>query len=378
MWNPMVQGSGFRVQGCGDGTPARHILHPTSNIQHSPRRGVSLMEVLISTFVLSIGLMSIAALIPVGRYTIAETSKSDYAAACGRAAMRDIKIQRMLDYRVWNPQPSDPSQPALGPFVLDPIGRAHGMSNMVGSWLPRVTLIYAGNGATNQQAQELANHYFAWHDDLAFAIPKDATLRPTGYFDHYNGNTGALTGNDQNATPNSLLDRPTNNGWYSWLATVVPAQTEAAAAVTLKRTFCVSVAVCFQRSFNTDASAGPLGEQIVQVDSSVLPAPGTIAMGGGALKLTGKVYCRPNDWILMVNNPPSGELQQCHWYRVVSAQPNTEGEAGTDTLMVEGPDWVVTSGTTQVIVVRSVIGVYSTTMQLDTDNGMSNPVWVKW
>ena len=131
------------------------------------------MEVLISTFVLSIGLMSLAALIPVGRYTIAEVSKSDYAAHCGRAAMRDIKIQRMLDYSKWA-WPSSPAAtlPNLQPFVLDPIGRLKNTSNpnTLGP-LPRVSLNYTGN-------LDWANRYFEWNDDAAFDIPADASLRP--------------------------------------------------------------------------------------------------------------------------------------------------------------------------------------------------------
>ena len=44
--------------------PSSFILHPSS---HPSRRGISLMEVLISIFVLSIGLLGVAALIPLGQ-----------------------------------------------------------------------------------------------------------------------------------------------------------------------------------------------------------------------------------------------------------------------------------------------------------------------
>ena len=58
--------------------------HPTI------RRGISLMEVLISIFVLSIGMLGVAALIPVGRFSIVETSKADRGAACGQAAQFNV------------------------------------------------------------------------------------------------------------------------------------------------------------------------------------------------------------------------------------------------------------------------------------------------
>lgn len=105
------------------------------------RRGVSLMEVLISIFVLSVGLLGIAALIPLGRFTIVEASKADRSGACGRAAIRDVKVRRLLDRTAWvdyafnyilpcydstgtvkgpatnTPNPLMPRVPALGAWV---------------------------------------------------------------------------------------------------------------------------------------------------------------------------------------------------------------------------------------------------------------------
>jgi hypothetical protein len=49
-------------------------------------------------FVLSVGLLGVAALIPVGRFAIVETAKADRSGACGRAALSEIKVRRMLEY----------------------------------------------------------------------------------------------------------------------------------------------------------------------------------------------------------------------------------------------------------------------------------------
>ena len=51
------------------------------------------MEVLISIFVLSIGLLGVAALIPLGQMALWETAKADRCGACGRAALREIASQ---------------------------------------------------------------------------------------------------------------------------------------------------------------------------------------------------------------------------------------------------------------------------------------------
>ena len=61
------------------------------------RAGISLLEVLISIGILSVGLLSIASLIPAGQYALLETTKVDNAAMCGRAARGEIQTRDLLN-----------------------------------------------------------------------------------------------------------------------------------------------------------------------------------------------------------------------------------------------------------------------------------------
>jgi hypothetical protein len=62
---------------------------------------MTLIEVLISMFVLLIGLLGVGTICQLGRLTLVETAKFDRAAACGRAALRQVRIGRMLDVTNW-------------------------------------------------------------------------------------------------------------------------------------------------------------------------------------------------------------------------------------------------------------------------------------
>ncbi len=320
------------------------------------RPGVSLMEVLFSTFILSIGLMSLAALIPVGRFTIAETSRSDYAAACGRAAMRDLSVQRMLDYRYWV-HPNIPANyvqfgqtTALPPFAIDPYGVLRGPAesgsfpaHFVGglNFLPRLNLRTPAGVAFTLP---LAERFFMAKDDEQFNFPSDRKLRPE-----------AIDLSGDNAA-----------GHYTWLATVTPAASERLAPVALKKSFQVSVAVCHKRVFRDDTAAGIAAEQVAQV--AFLPGGTPMALGGGTVQVSPPLLVRPRQWLLLADGV------QCHWYRVVSAPPRSDADPRSELLTLVGPDWVIYSGaTTRAVVLQTVIGVYSTMVEIDTD-----PTWNKY
>jgi hypothetical protein len=66
------------------------------NVRLNSRTGISLLEVLVSMFVMLIGLLGIAALLPAGRFDAAAGIQLNRAGETGRAALRQLHITEML------------------------------------------------------------------------------------------------------------------------------------------------------------------------------------------------------------------------------------------------------------------------------------------
>jgi prepilin-type N-terminal cleavage/methylation domain-containing protein len=392
-----LKGSGFGVQGSGISgqwavggeqciLSSSFIPHPSSFKSHPSRRGLSLMEVLISIFVLSIGLLGVAALIPLGQMALWETAKADRSGACGRAALREIQVGRMLDFRYWfwrsgqwGPYLSTDTYSNVAastnteslPFVVDPLGRAKGLPDTFGLTtsgvcMSRRTLQTAPLSPStilppppmpdnSPMADTLAAQIFFWNDDLAFDIPKNSNIRPT------------LITSGGNIV---------SEGGYSWFFTVMPAATEMAQPVASRRLFNVSAAVCYKRNFQLSDSTQPVSATVTHTfegehTATITAATGFPGMGigGGTVQLNNQVNAKENQWVMLYHldssTPPTPQLNRCCWYRVVGVNKDM------NMLSLNGPDWDPNLDAV-LVVVPGVIGVYNTTMELDWD-----PLWTK-
>ena len=417
----------------GEGT---NNIHPSSRpadagypLGGSPwRRGITLMEVLISIFVLSIGLLGVAAIIPLGQLALWETAKADRCGACGRAAMREIQVSRLLDFRYWywTPGPtittgnywgfyppfpikaanaiSDDFATVSGctdsmPFVIDPLGRAKGLPEMFGQiqmapaspsvFLPRRTLRTMPLMPGVPAPQTLINsQLFYWTDDLPFSAIKNSTQRPVLV-----PTTDPATG----------VVSVSSIGDYSWFFTVVPAASEAQVnyatspptvlplPVAQRRLFNVSVAVCYKRNFqvydpfnlypNCPTTKLLDGEHVAAI-AAVSGFPG-MGVGGGTVQLVAgsNVNVKENQWVMLyhlqLDNfgntlPGYPQLNRLSWYRVVGVGQTTDASGNAITyISLNGPDWDYNLSAA-LVVVPGVIGVYNTTMELDWD-----PLWTK-
>jgi hypothetical protein len=343
------EGRGERGEGrrkrCAPG-----IHHSSFIIHHSLRRAFSLLEVLVSMGVLIIGLLGVAALIPIGKLAMIETNKSDRTGACGRAGLRDLKVRRMLDANNWA------GMPTSNVFAIDPLGctSAIGTANLGDtvsgtasvSPVSRINLLTASTAA---QADDI----FHWHDDLTYVLPKDKNPPEQG-------------------------DRPTPvatnafDGSFSWFLTVAPSPAEVQAGLSWdhRRQFTVSVVVCHKRAFDATANSPNVGETVV----SNVTCDADEGFGGIGIHYddsTSKVIPKENEWVLLDSgNTANGLIKQTTWYRVVSV--GNDGTATRATLV--GCDWQGggSDGKAKLIVVKGASGVYTTTVQLDDDK-----IWTK-
>ncbi len=341
-----------------------------------PRRGISLLEILISIFILAVGLLGVAALIPAGKLSMMEVETADRTGACGRAGLHDVQIRGMLN------NTNDfvpPGLPASSVFAIDPLGYNSGLTGPLGgnsSAVNRIGLTWA-NAA-------MAEQVFRWHDDLIFVRPEEMTsglipppgTRPVAQIAPWqlsrtytagcqviptnpNGHVySCITAGVSGATEPTWV---TNGGtvsdsgvtWqdsglggqdagnFSWFLTAAGTQDPSI--------YQVSVVVCEKRVFSTD------GETMQVVN--VLTNPG---YGGVTIQFNGQW---PTNWTLNRNNwiflYGAG---QAVWYRIAYAAYD---EKNNQTIMsLVGPDWFGGAAATAVSV-DGVTGVYSTTVKVN-------------
>ena len=77
----------------------RHTIR--NERQAATRRGISLLEVLISAFVLSVGLLGLLSLVPLGGHRVSQVNQFDRSAATGHRAFREFKTRGMLEPNRW-------------------------------------------------------------------------------------------------------------------------------------------------------------------------------------------------------------------------------------------------------------------------------------
>ncbi len=363
------------------------------------RRGITLLEVLISMFIMLVGLLGVASLIPVGKFEQQRGAKIDRASACGRAAFREMRIRGMLNPRSWalaNPggtavystagtahlfawdaANSGSSVALFRAFAIDPLGVGDASSpqtfgprfpydttatSPMGR-IPRLTLGPLLNAAARAA---IAESIFQWRDDLNYEEPASADGLPQQrYFQTTN-------------SPAEPIQRM-SAGDYSWLATVVPDPNLVGSQNALDIPVRVSVAVFYKRDTKSIPGAGervcdlaaPTGNgETKLIVQSGNPDLALAPYSGDARKF---LDVKPGQWLMIATTPDFSVATlfwHYSWQRIVAVDSVTGTGPYSRAITLAGPDqqFFASPGQNKAFLFDGIVAVYEKHMKLELDS----------
>jgi hypothetical protein len=334
------------------------------------RRGISLMEVLISMFILLVGLMGVASIFPVGNHYAGKGEAYDRGSALADAAFAELKTREILNPNQWiypdatpvmtndaftmTPFPPGGSDDGPGQaFVIDPIGAATIATNNFpetaagNPWQAGTALLPSLSGnewpirrVTLPQTPgvkmttAVAETIFRLHDDVTNELPSE-TDRPG--IQRWNANTN---GTPDDPSDDTLLSRQ-YSGNYSWFATVCSATPTSPPAEPMaamqpidggysSAKYDVSVAVVRKR------------EETERVLTAEFASETELAMSGTEEELDAAFDgVRSGDWILVAGVNPNGGAMLLKWYRMLSldSENDVSGTVPVRRATLDGAAW---------------------------------------
>lgn len=381
-------------------TKIRRILHPEpvrSNVR-PPRSGITLIEVLVSLFVLTIGILGVIAALPIGSYSLNKAKIADRAGACAQAALADTRIRGLADVdRLYSD--IDPTVNLNQAYAIDPLVYAHSggataaetfpfnFNAPVG--LPRMTLSNSRNGSAAMPTS-VADRLFIWGDQLKHSVASEEdALRPSMIFVDATGKRLPF----ENCDKRVCMD---TEGEFSWMLTVSPRTKERIAYggvgqswIEYDVTHREITAVVFQNRIKDVANAIPTTEAPATEREVACTLLGG-GYGGGEVVLSGEgidLLLDETDYI-MLHGPRQSQVQSgtgslidpgegtvCQWYRVLSySEPEAAASGGPMQVYVtlSGPDWRYNLDSTsgepapcKAVICDGVRAAFTTTISVD-------------
>lgn len=358
-------------------------------------RGITLLEILISIGVLSIGLLGVLALLPAASQQAKAGAMQDAASVMGRRAFREMNVRWQGSdeiYVSFDGVLTGPNRIAADRFYcIDPLGALLNETVPTPS-IPLVKLIsqtpLAGvpsanrvvlgqptaSGAMAPYGRELLDMVFRSKDDLDFGEPASrenpAPNPPQQVALKASGPDGTI------GTADDIGAKRVAEGGLSWFATVVAKNSSFNT---------VSVAVVDKRTAiaNSDGSTvGAISEQLLGhsmqggTGEIVISMPALVDPGSLNASLTPDQLSReeiwsavkPGHWILLARmdaneaTVPTPANDTAEWYRIQSIGPfdsDLDGADDSRAITVVGNTWTADIANTRAIVVPNVIAVYS-------------------
>jgi Tfp pilus assembly protein PilV len=404
-----------RLQRCAATAPS--LLPPTPyRLPTLPRRGISLLEVLISMFVLLFGLMGVASIFPVGNYHAGKGDQYDRGAALTEAAFAELHARGMLRPQYWmyadgtsvmNPLGDPTSTFAItgadGPghaFVIDPLGAANVSLNVLSLNVLPLTAVDPTPGVQDPNPDPEDNPYAAGPapeklSGSKFPLRRIRLPQASGKLKLPVAETMFRLRDDLTNELPKQSDRPGVQRWrtdasgnllqreyagnYSWLATVVPTSRtgvgdlQPAAGMAGSAQYEVSVAVFYNRELPPSAiSERSIPVEIYGNEMEVSGNPALIDLAFEGI--------RSGNWIALIGVKPgdnsTGGQFLLKWYRLLSLDRETELEKNSNRsgdrylrrAMLDGPEWPPdATGQVRAILMPGIINVSTQVVTMERD-----------
>jgi type II secretory pathway pseudopilin PulG len=345
------------------------------------RAGVTLLEVLFSMGIVTVGLLGVMIIVPLAGSRSAQGMIADGADRVGRNAIRAFDVYQMRRPDSWAQYDTSNNnyQAFWGneAFCLDPLYMAANTGTAgifrfpyLGTatsqntptdipWMKRISLRRRpGATLTNPpptpptpilvpaMTVEQAGQIFLGEDDLVFNLPADRTLAPEQKYD-------------------SSTSKRQWEGKFSWLATMVPKQDSD------NDLYLLSIVVFHRRESYAKA------ERTVDVTSF-----DSNGFNGGDVTLSAllssttpatadDLKMKQGEWLLLAGMNASG-VEHFRWYRIQSADSgpvlNGAGTGYERVLTLFGQDWPVALSVHKAVWIPGVVAVYEKTIRLETSS----------
>jgi len=358
-----------------------------SRVQRATSRaGLSLLEVLFSIGVALIGLLGVAALLPLAVYYMGRGSVADNAAIFGRSAVSAFKSRQMhrnTMWAVWNPGANafvtflaspaaiDPllfPSPLVGvgpSFCIDPLYLSRSVrdgnpppslfpavpvSSTVEPRMARVTLRSAPGGPPLPAI--VAEEWFMLTDQHVYKRQPDRTSLPEPF----------ISSGKRQYDPN-----------LSWFATLTPIVSPAG-GFNDSDLYLLSIVVVESRDLRTDINENLTDRPIERVVDVLFPtgdwAGGSVVLVTRPNRPESDVEVRPGDWLMLggrLNNAGSPGPAVFRWYRVLSADRDSTGPSRE--VVLHGTDWNPNAVLqTQATILSGVTAVLEKIVRIETSS----------
>ena len=341
------------------------------SIASQKHSGVTLMEVLISIGVISLGIFGVASLIPVAQFKVAEGTSRDRQASYGPSAVSRFRLQMgsPQDWALPNGTPLrslpvDQVRQALNRgYCIDPLGVLEGgLSQFPANdpsgtvSMPRLTLASlaalpnASAADPNLFRVSAARDIFLLQDDIVFEPPSDQARQPARQFF-------------------------TRNGWpmksavgasLSWFATISPTATSE----TVNDEFLLSIVISERRAPVLGITEENIAEVVSEFSGELLVQQ-TVPQQPNQI---GLADLRNGDWLLLArplsrqdNNLPAESRMVYRWTQIIGTDTAADG---VFRFSIANNDFFPPQGAAGgfAIFARGVKGVYERTIRLEPES----------